>query len=237
LTQHFGSRGRRVPAADELAIYLAENIGNGSFLPGAKLPTELSLSGQFGVSRTVVREAMARLKSDGLVASRQGSGVYVTQAATRRSFKLGETQSDDEAVFSLLELRQPMEMSSARLAAARHSGDDLARIVAAHSAMEESVDWSEEGVTADMAFHHAIAIATKNAYYADFMAFIGGSLQETIRTARLESGRPEIKQVTLDEHARILHAISERDPESAAMAMLAHLQGARIRMGKSFHQT
>lgn len=177
---------------------------------------------------------MSRLKSDGLVTARQGSGVYVSNAATRKSFKLSEARGDLMAVLALFELRQPVEMSSAKLAAARHTPDDLARIVLAHEAMSRSVDWSDEGVMADLEFHHAIAIATGNPYYAAFMAFLGGSLESTIRTARLESGKAEIKHVTLEEHAQILQAISDRDPESAALAMGAHLQSARTRMRNSF---
>lgn len=218
------------PVADEIALYLSRNIRSGLFASGAKLPTEQALSRQFGVSRTVVREAISRIKADGLVHSRQGSGVFVANSAMRRSFKLGEDLVDAAEVLALSELRQPLEMAAARLAAARRTDEDLARIAAAHQAMIHSVDWSEEGVVADLEFHHAIAIATGNTYYADFMAFLGGVLQATIRTARLKSGQPEIKLITLDEHARILQAIEDRDPESAALAMNAHLQGARQRM-------
>lgn len=216
--------------ADEIAQYLSTKIRNGFFAYGTKLPTEHSLSDQFGVSRTVVREAISRIKSDGLVTSRQGSGVYVAHSATRRSFKLGEQLIDAADVLALFELRQPLELASARLAAARRTEDDLERIRRAHAAMEDSSDWSEEGVIADLAFHHEIALATGNAYYADFMAFLGGALQSTIRAARSGSGRPEIKQITIDEHARILHAIEQRDPETAAIAMSMHLQGAKERM-------
>ena len=216
--------------ADEIAEYLSSKIRSGVFPYGAKLPTEHSLSDQFGVSRTVVREAISRIKSDGLVTSRQGSGVYVAHSATRRSFKLGEQLAEPGDVLALFELRQPLELASARLAAARRTEDDLERIRKAHAAMEDSSDWSEEGVLADLAFHHEIALATGNAYYADFMAFLCGALQDTIRAARSGSGRPEIKQITIGEHARILLAIEQRDPESAAIAMSTHLQGAKERM-------
>ena len=216
--------------ADEIADYLSANIRSGAFAHGTKLPTEHSLSEQFGVSRTVVREAISRIKSDGLVTSRQGSGVYVAHSSTRRSFKLGESLVDAADVLALFELRQPLELASARLAAARRTEEHLERIRQAHAAMEDSSDWSEEGVIADLAFHHEIAMATGNGYYADFMAFLGGALQNTIRAARSGSGRPEIKKITISEHARILAAIEQRDPESAAMAMSMHLQGALERM-------
>lgn len=96
--------------------------------------------------------------------------------------------------------------------------------------MRDSDDWSEAGVSADLDFHHAIARATGNTYYADFMAFMGGALQATIRTARSKSGHPAIKQITVDEHAAILEAIRRSDPVEAGHRMRMHLQGAKHRM-------
>ena len=124
------------------------------------MPTEQSLSRQFGVSRTVVREAISRLKSDGLVESRQGSGVSVVPASLRKSFKLHEALLGRTQVIALLELRQPLEMASARLAAERHTAEDLQEIVDAQERMKLSLDWSDEGCQADLDFHHAIAKAT-----------------------------------------------------------------------------
>lgn len=82
---------------------------------------------------------------------------------------------------------------------------------------------------ADLDFHHAIAKATCNSFYADFMAFLGGALRATILTARSESKNPNIKAITLQEHARIVQVIEAREPD-AGHAMLLHLQGASLRM-------
>ena len=120
--------------------------------------------------------------------------------------------------------------SAARLAAARHAAADVERLDAAHAALIAADDWSDAGVAADLAFHHAVALATQNVYYADFMAFLGGILHDGMRIARSKSRRPDVKSVTLDEHARILRAIRNRDPESAALAMLSHIESARDRM-------
>ena len=83
---------------------------------------------------------------------------------------------------------------------------------------------------ADLDFHHAIAKATGNPFYADFMAFLGGALRATILTARSESKNPNIKAITLQEHLKIVQAIEARDPDAAGLAMLLHLQGASLRM-------
>ncbi len=220
----------KTPAAEEIARNLAASIRDGAIAAGKKLPTEQRLSVQYGVSRTVVREAISRLKSDGLVESRQGSGVSVIPASLRRSFKLNGAVLEKQQVLALLELRQPLEMASARLAAVRHTLQELAEIADAQDRMKESEDWSDEGVQADLDFHHAIAKATGNPFYADFMAFLGGALRATILTARSESKNPNIKTITLQEHLKIAQAIEARDPEAAGHAMLLHLQGASLRM-------
>lgn len=224
----------RLPVVEEIARYLVSLIRDEVIGAGEKLPTELTLSRHFNVSRTVVREAISRLKSDGLVESRQGSGVSVVPASLRRSFKLHESNLDRSQVIALLELRQPLEMASARLAAARHTGEELDAILEAQQRMESSLDWSDEGVQADLDFHHAIAKATGNPFYADFMAFLGGALRASILTARSESKNPNIKSVTLEEHARIVAAIAERDADRAGQAMLLHLHGASIRMAMDY---
>ena len=220
----------KTPVPEEIAQHLVLLIRDGVIPAGTKLPTEQSLSRQFGVSRTVVREAISRLKSDGLVESRQGSGVSVIPASLRRSFKLHEAILGRQQVIELLEFRQPLEMASARLAATRHTPEDLREIVDAQQRMMASLDWSDEGVQADLDFHHAIAKATRNPFYADFMAFLGGALRATILTARSESNNPKIKSITLEEHLKIVQAIEEHDPDAAGHAMLLHLQGASQRM-------
>jgi GntR family transcriptional regulator, transcriptional repressor for pyruvate dehydrogenase complex len=222
--------GAKTPAAEGIARNLAALIRDGAIAIGAKLPTEQRLSVQYGVSRTVVREAISRLKSDGLVESRQGSGVSVIPASLRTSFKLHGTSLEKKQVVELLELRQPLEMASARLAAMRHTPQELAEIADAQDRMVVSEDWSDEGVLADLDFHHAIAKATGNPFYADFMAFLGGALRGTILTARSESKNPNIKAITLQEHLKIIRAIEARDPDAAGHAMLLHLQGASQRM-------
>ncbi|MCA0433031.1 MAG: FadR family transcriptional regulator [Proteobacteria bacterium] len=220
----------RTPAAEEIAQHLVVLIREGVIAAGAKLPTEQTLSRQFGVSRTVVREAISRLKSDGLVKSRQGSGVSVVPASVRRSFKLQGTALDRRQVLALLELRQPLEMASARLAALRHTPGDLQEILDAQQRMLDSQEWSEEGLQADLDFHHAIAKATDNSFYADFMAFLGGALRATIVAARLASTNPNVKAITVEEHLKIIQAIKARDPDAAGQAMLLHIQGASLRM-------
>lgn len=217
-------------ATTDVIDFIGRRIAQGTFRSGDRLPTELQLAQQFQVSRPVIREAISQLKADGLVRSVRGSGLYVCDLSDKRSFKIDACQLDAKAVLQLLELRQPVEVSAARLAAARRSEEDLTNLRAAHDAMIVSKDWSEEGVTADMMFHQCIAAACHNGFYLDFLAYMGGLMRESIRAARSASHDPHIKQVTIEEHQRILSGIELKDPERAAYAMMAHIDGARERM-------
>jgi DNA-binding FadR family transcriptional regulator len=221
----------KASATHEIASFLSSRIRAGELAPGARLPTEQALARQFEVSRPVVREAISRVKANGLVRSRQGSGLYVADLLDRRSFTVGDDLVGDiSGILRLFELRLPMEMSAARLAAARRTAIDLDRLDAAHARMVEADNWSDEGVVADLAFHHAIAVATQNTYYADFMAFVGGVLHDGMRVARSKSRWVDVRSITIDEHARILRAIRNQDPEPAALAILTHIESARDRM-------
>jgi GntR family transcriptional repressor for pyruvate dehydrogenase complex len=215
----------------DIANGLSLSIRNGSLAVGSKLPTEKMLCVQFGVSRTLVREAISRIKADGLVESFQGSGVFFSQPFNRKSIKFDESYvADTKRILSLFELREPIEIAAVRLAAARRTDSNLERLSAAHDELLGADSKSAESVTADLNFHFAIAQATQNIFYSDFMAFLGGVIRASIRTARAKSDEPNITAITIEEHARIKFAIENQDPEKAALAMHLHLEGARKRM-------
>jgi len=126
--------------SDQVADQLAAEIRRGGLAPGDKLPTEARLVEQFGVSRTVVREAVSRLKSLGLVDSRQGSGVFVQAVApfTPLNFEARHAASQ-EAVVQMVEVRRALEAEVAALAAQRRSATDMRRIQAAVKALDAAV--------------------------------------------------------------------------------------------------
>jgi GntR family transcriptional repressor for pyruvate dehydrogenase complex len=193
------------------------------------MPTEQMLVARFGVSRAVVREAISRLKSDGLVVSRRGSGLYVAPPARGRSFRLdaGALATDLAEVGAVLELREAVEVAAAGLAARRRTPAQLAAIGRAHEAMASTGDWDGEGVAADIGFHRAVAEATGNARFAGFITFLGDSLAEVIRASRAAAGEPDgARRVTVEEHARILAAVGAADAAGARRAARAHLRGA-----------
>lgn len=218
--------------AERIAQALGRDIDEGVYRAGDQLPTEQALGLRYGASRAAVREAISRLKSDGLVRSARGSGLYVAPPEARHSFKIRPERLRDRAgMLALLELRETVEAEAAALAAIRRDADQLARIRAAHEAFVAAAERSETSVAADVAFHVAIAEATGNPHFVGFVSFIGGSLAQVIRTALGGTAATRVKRTTGEEHEAVLDAIVRGDAVAARAAMIAHLTGVRRRIG------
>src|SRR6266545_3293416 len=149
---------------------LAEQIKAGRLAPGARLPTEQELTRAARVSRTVVREAVAALRAEGLVITRQGVGAFVSAEPTRAPFRIEpeRLQSLDE-ILNVMELRLGVEIESAGLAAERATKIQLRTITSALSEIEEASAAGGSAVDEDLAFHRAIAEATGNPEFARFL--------------------------------------------------------------------
>jgi GntR family transcriptional repressor for pyruvate dehydrogenase complex len=162
------------------------------FPRGAKLPTEAVLSEEFGVSRTVIREAIARLKYEGLVESRQGSGVFVTEQAGIRPLRIDYTDVGTlESVLQIVELRRSIEAEVAAQAARRRTDATMANIDAALARIDAEVAAGGDGVDADVGFHRAIAEATGNPYFLKTLAFLSQYLETATRVTRTNEARRE----------------------------------------------
>jgi DNA-binding FadR family transcriptional regulator len=156
---------------------IAGEIRSGALRAGDRLPTEQEMVAAFGVSRTVVREALAALKADGLVMTRQGSGAYVANVTDLKPFRLRDDQIGAvENIADVLELRLAVEVEATSLAASRATPTALRRIALAHGRFTKAVERGEEAVEDDIAFHGAIAAATGNPQFSRFLAFLGGFL-------------------------------------------------------------
>ncbi|MGH2357436.1 MAG: FadR/GntR family transcriptional regulator, partial [Candidatus Limnocylindria bacterium] len=148
---------------------LERSIRGGLLGPGQRLPTEKALGRRFAVSRAVVREAIARLKSDGYVETRQGAGAFVAARPGLLSFKLtAEEPLGREDLRQIQELRIAVEGAAAELAARRRTGADIAAIRAELDTMAEAIRRGTDGSDADGRFHRAIARATHNPYVGRF---------------------------------------------------------------------
>jgi GntR family transcriptional regulator, transcriptional repressor for pyruvate dehydrogenase complex len=217
----------------DLVQALGDRVRNGRLQAGAKLPTEGAIMQEFGVSRTVVREAISRLQAAGVVQTRHGIGTFVLGHGDADSFRIAPAQlSTLKDVISVLELRIGVETESAALAASRRTPANLAALRAALKAFSEAVQQGRDAVGPDFQFHLEIARATQNVRYADLMATLGGTM---IPRARLEKAAPAtaergeyLRRVNV-EHESILHAIDRRDPEGARAAMRTHLTNSKER--------
>lgn len=208
-----------------------ETIVAGEFAVNSRLPSETELALRFGASRPVVREALARLRDDGIIVSRQGSGSYVKRRPDIAVLHFTPGGSIDD-VQRCFEFRHAIEGGAAALAAERWEDADLAEIRAAFDALEVAIRKNELGVEPDERFHLAIAKATHNPYYVSMQT----SLQPHIRfgmnlTRNLSRLRKAERVLAVqDEHRVILAAIEARDPQAARHAMEDHIANARRRM-------
>ena len=247
---------RRRPRKLALALVdgLGERIRDGRLRPGGRLPTEATIMLEFGVSRTVVREALSRLQASGLVRTRHGVGSFVEDlgpsAGDAAGFRIGPAQvATLRDVVALLELRIGVETEAAGLAAQRRSAEQLAAMRAALDAMHAAVEAGDSAVPADFQFHLEIASATGNLHFAQLMAALGSSV---IPRARLEAAGAGpsagagadraaaerlayLRRVQV-EHESIFDAIAAQDPDAARAAMRTHLANSRERRRRAAAQ-
>ncbi len=217
---------------DRVTAALLSLIRTGDYLPGARLPSEMSMAKSFGVSRTVIREAVSRLKSEGLVESRQGSGVFVRTGSMDTPFRIDPAvTASAQSLLQVVELRRGLESEIAALAAERRSPAQLDEIRAALDAIDADVQAGGDGVDADMAFHRAIARATGNPHFLSLWDFLGQFLRGAmIVTRALEARRPDMGSQVLNEHHALLAAIASGDPAAASAAARHHMVMASRRI-------
>lgn len=211
----------------ELFEQLAAEIRGGRLPPGARLPTEQALAQAARVSRTVVREAVAALRADGLVETRQGVGAFVAPEAERAPFRIDTEQASSlEKMLEVMELRVGVEVESAGLAATRATASQVRAMAQALEAIEQAADRDESAVDQDFAFHRVIAQATGNPQFARFLEFIGRYVIPRHHVPALPErmgGRRAYLARIQDEHRRIYEAIRAGDAKAAREAMRRHL--------------
>jgi DNA-binding FadR family transcriptional regulator len=237
MAQDPGAQGAHPPRkslADRITMSLRLQLASGKLKPGDRLPTEKELTHEHGVSRAVVREAIAALRSEGLILARQGSGIFVAQHSLESlrqnlfQFESGKLSS----IIEILELRAAVESEAAALSAIRCSPAELAKIKECHQAVGDMINAGGRAEAEDFSLHLAIVESTHNRHFVDFFRFLGA---KTIPRAQAKSqqGETESKESFLQlihhEHALIVDAIADRDLARARSAMWAHLKGSQKR--------
>jgi GntR family transcriptional repressor for pyruvate dehydrogenase complex len=220
--------------SDQVADALAAEIREGQIAAGNKLPTEAALVERFSVSRTVVREALSRLKSLGLVESQQGSGVYVKDAGfSPLNFDVKSARSK-QAVVQMVEVRRALEGEVAALAAQRRTQADIKRIRKSIAQLDKAVKSGGDGVDEDVQYHRAIAQAAGNPFLISTLEYLGQFLRGATRVTRAnEARRDDFARQVLDEHALIVNAIEAGDAKAARKAAATHMDNAIARIEKA----
>ncbi|MGU3401111.1 FadR/GntR family transcriptional regulator [Brucellaceae bacterium D45D] len=222
----------RTSRVDTISDSLRQTILSGTISPGERLPSELELSRLHSVSRTVVREAIATLRSERLVDVRKGAGVFALEPPRLTSGGFGDLDSERiSSVIELLELRTACEIEAAALAAARRSPVQLEDIHRAHAQVIVCLRAEEPTREADFQFHLAIAHATQNRRFAEFLQLIRTGIiarGPLIGTNGIALARDFNKHV-VEEHLSILDAIAMGDSKAACERMRDHLRGSMSR--------
>ncbi len=216
----------------EVVAQLRARIVNGEAQTGDRLPSEAQLTEAYSVSRTVIREAIAALRADGLVEARQGAGVFVLEPkeVAQRPFQIVDVDKIS-SIIEMLELRSAVEMEAAALAATRRSPAQEEEIYEAESEIRALATKGLPTTEADFRFHKSIAKAANNPRFVEFLDVLG---QPVIPRSALQSGdrhrSPEAYIALIsEEHRAIADAIAAGDPEAARDAMRLHLKGSQQR--------
>jgi DNA-binding FadR family transcriptional regulator len=242
----------------ELVDGLGDRIRDGRLTPGDKLPTEAAIMAEYGVSRTVVREAISKLQASGLVATRHGVGTFVQAllpvGGEGAGFRIDPAQyATLRDVVAVLELRIGVETEAAGLAALRRSAANLLALRQALDAMAAAMDAGEDAVAADFQYHLEITRATQNPHFAQLMGTLGTMVIPRARLAHVRAahdpvapGAGTLGAVDSDrlaylrrvqaEHESIYDAIVAQDVEAARAAMRTHLANSRERRRKAAAQ-
>ena len=231
MTSPFSAIKPGIKLADQVASALEAEIRTGRLQTAQKLPTEAVLAQQFGVSRTVVREAISRLKSLGLVDSRQGSGVFVQALGVEPLDFAIPHAAPKEAVMHIVEVRRALESEVAELAAQRRTAADLQAIRLAMQHIDDAVRDGYDGVAEDVEFHRAIARAAGNPFLISTLNYLSQFLQDATRVTRAnEARRTDFAQAVTQEHEHIVRAIEASDSAAARQATNEHMCNALRRI-------
>jgi DNA-binding FadR family transcriptional regulator len=231
--QHYGRQGMPGMTLHERSraaqVYqrLSEWLRTEGPARGTRLPAETELASRMGVSRPVLRQALAQLRAEGRVVSRKGSGHYVGDpglpAVGALSFGLLESIPD---IRNFLEFRCVVEGEAAAQAAARHFPPDVAAVRQARMNLQRALRAGESGLEEDIAFHAAVAAASGNRFFVMTMAALLEQMRFSIRLIQQLSPRPTSTRAAevMREHRSVEEAIARGDAQAARAAMTAHLR-------------
>ncbi len=216
---------RQQKISDQVFEQLREIIFRGKLKPGDKLMTEREMAETMNVSRTTIRDAIARLVAMGLVENQQGKGTFVAVPDPKKGNPFAAAmKAQDATIYDLLEVRMGLESVAASLAAKRADEADILAMEQSIEEMEKEVSAGRLGSEADASFHMAIAYATKNPLHIhvmkNFYDYLFHGIMESLRSLYED---PQNIKLILNQHKAIQKAISTRNPDKAHQAMQIHI--------------
>jgi GntR family transcriptional regulator, transcriptional repressor for pyruvate dehydrogenase complex len=230
------SEASRPKLSDVLYSDILSQIRKGDFRDQPRLPSEVELSQRFSVSRPIVREALGRLRHEGIIHSRRGAGSFVTESGSGSSqVELDSAPPPLQSIDDLqkfYDFRLAIEGEAAYRAAVNASARSRAQIKAELDALHVAVRTGQVGVNQDFAFHMAVATASENRFFVSSLLALRPHLDFLIDLARsfsLSVSEEHIKMVH-QEHAVVLEAIEARDGDGARERMRVHIENARQRV-------
>ena len=223
---------------DRVAQILFDELTGGGYRIGELLPPEQVIAQRLNVSRTILREAIARLKVEGILESRQGRGLCVIANSRPLVLRIQEVEDDDiERIIDLVELRRGVEIEATALAAERRRPADLQALRDALERMTSALDVGDvaAGAAADLDFHRAIARATGNQHYRNFFDFLSLLLRRGLEVSRKRSARVGGRELQAQqEHQAIYDAVERSDPAQARCRARIHVVNTEARL-RSLH--
>lgn len=224
------SSTHKTKLSEKLYETLRRQVECGEWSQGTRIPTEMELAAQYAVSRPIVREALVRLRDDGVISSKRGSGSYVLDVAAVGPRKFREIENVADVIHAF-EFRLSIECDAAASAAVRRDEADLQILSAAHEAFSQSVD--DEGFgDLDFGFHLAVARSSHNPMYSATMSMLHRQIVFGMRLIGQfpSSGSQTRLDLVESEHALVVEAIAEQNAPRAYEAMFEHLSKSRRRL-------
>lgn len=230
---------RKQPAtlSTQLTQELGARIARGEIKPGEKLPSEHELINAYGVSRTVVREAISSLKAKGMVATRQGVGAFVLQGTPAVTLHIAPANlAALGEMMDILELRIALEVEAAGLAAQRRSSEHLHVMRGLLDDMAHSTQQGGDGIEQDRLFHLELLRAVGNPHFSNLLEQLGTLAIPRAKLDLFEQdgvARTIYLQCIGLEHENIYRAVQDQDAAAARTAMRQHLSNSRERLRQS----
>ena len=222
--------------ADQVVDFIMQEIEKGVLRPGDHLPPENEMTELFGVSRAVVREALAILKRQGIVKSKQGGRTRVAETLEATPFDLATDRNGEILnIGYLYELRAALEGEASELAAIRATPEKIENLKYWLDALESAVETGESGTVENVEFHKAITEASENPYIISFINWLNNRIHDQIQAGRNEVSEKGLPRSVQEEHKAIFEAIRDKKASKARAAVLRHLKNAAQVRGIEIH--